>query len=103
MNELFDLMPGILIAIAIDVVVRQESPLVAELGVTDPRSQMLLLTGLTLLMWMGESLFEYQLKILWRNLAQDIQHSLRLDAYGHVQQLDLSCFEDASSGNLVKF
>lgn len=101
MNKLFDVMPEILIGIAIDVVVRQETSFVAELGVTDPRSQMLLLAGLTLLIWMGESLFEYLLLVLWRNLAQDLQHSLRLDAYRHVQQLDLSWFEDASSGNLV--
>ncbi len=101
MNKLFDVMPEILIGIAIDVVVRQEDSFVAAMGITDPKGQMLLLAGLTLLIWIGESLFEYLLLVLWRNLAQDLQHSMRLDAYRHVQRLDLSYFEDASSGNLV--
>jgi ATP-binding cassette subfamily B protein len=39
--------------------------------------------------------------ILWRNLAQDLQHAMRLDAYEHVQRLDLAYFEDRSTGNLV--
>ena len=101
LNKLFDVMPEILIGIAIDVVVRQQDSFVAELGVADPKWQMLLLAGLTLLIWMGESLFEYLHLVMWRNLAQDLQHAMRLDAYTHVQRLDLAYFEDRSTGNLV--
>ncbi len=100
-NKLFDVMPEILIGIAIDVVVRQQDSFVATLGVTDPRGQMALLAVLTLLIWAGESLFEYLYLILWRNLAQDLQHGMRLDAYEHMQRLDLAWFEDRASGNLV--
>jgi len=101
LNKLFDVMPEILIGIAIDVVVRQQDSFVAAVGISDPKAQMLLLAGLTLLIWMGESLFEYLHLLAWRNLAQDLQHDLRLDAYEHVQRLDLSWFEDRSTGNLV--
>jgi len=101
LNKLFDVMPEILIGIAIDVVVRQEDSFVAALGITEPRNQMLLLGGLTLAIWVSESLFEYLYLILWRNLAQDLQHGMRLDAYRHVQDLDLAYFEDQSIGNLV--
>ncbi|HSD68063.1 MAG TPA: ABC transporter ATP-binding protein [Woeseiaceae bacterium] len=101
MNKLFDVMPEILIGIAIDVVVRQESSFIAELGITDPKLQLGLLGGLTLVIWILESLFEYLYLILWRNLAQNLQHEMRLDAYGHVQKLDLAYFEDRSTGNLV--
>lgn len=101
LNKLFDVMPEILIGIAIDVVVRQQDSFVAALGVTSPQHQMLLLGGLTLLIWAGESLFEYFHLVAWRNLAQDIQHALRLDAYQHMQRLDMAYFEDRSSGNLV--
>jgi ATP-binding cassette, subfamily B, bacterial len=38
---------------------------------------------------------------LWRNLSQKIQHNLRLDAYGHIQELDLAYFENQSTGNLM--
>ncbi|MEJ2534948.1 MAG: ABC transporter ATP-binding protein, partial [Gammaproteobacteria bacterium] len=57
--------------------------------------------ALTILVWGFESLFEYLLLVLWRNLAQQLQHDLRMDAYGHVQDLDLSWFEESSTGNLV--
>jgi ATP-binding cassette subfamily B protein len=100
-NKLFDVMPEILIGIAIDVVVRQQDSFVAALGVSDPRWQMGLLGGLTFVIWAGESLFEYLYLILWRNLAQDLQHGLRMDAYEHVQRLDLAYFEDRSTGQLV--
>jgi len=101
MNKLFDVMPEILIGIAIDVVVRQQDSFVAALGIADPKWQLVLLGGLTLIVWMSESLFEYLLLISWRNLAQDLQHAMRLDAYEQVQRLDLAYFEDRSTGNLV--
>lgn len=101
LNKLFDVMPEILIGIAIDVVVRQEDSFVAAMGVADPRYQMVLLAVLTLAIWVGESLFEYLHLVAWRNLAQDLQHLMRLDAYQHVQRLDLSWFEERSTGNLV--
>ncbi|MDX1571475.1 MAG: ABC transporter ATP-binding protein [Xanthomonadales bacterium] len=100
-NKLFDVAPEILIGIAIDVVVRGQDSFVATLGFTDPRHQIFLLGGLTLVVWIGESLFEYFYLVLWRNLAQSIQHALRLDAYRHVQALDMAYFEDRSTGNLV--
>lgn len=100
-NKLFDVMPEILIGIAIDVVVRRDDSFVAAIGITDPIWQMVLLAVLTFFIWAGESIFEYLYLILWRNLAQDLQHGMRLDAYGHVQKLDLSYFEDRSTGNLV--
>ena len=101
MNKLFDVMPEILIGIAIDVVVRQKDSFVAAIGIPDPKWQLAFLGGLTLLVWMSESLFEYLYLVLWRNLAQDLQHGMRLDAYEHVQRLDLAYFEDKSTGNLV--
>jgi len=101
MNKLFDVMPEILIGIAIDVVVRQKDSFVAAIGIADPKWQLGFLAGLTLVVWFAESLFEYLLLVSWRNLAQDLQHAMRLDAYEHVQKLDLAYFEDRSTGNLV--
>jgi ATP-binding cassette subfamily B protein len=101
LNKLFDVMPEILIGIAIDVVVRQQDSFVASLGIVDPKWQLGALGGLTLVVWIFESVFEYLYMISWRNLSQDLQHALRLDAYAHVQKLDLAYFEDRSTGNLV--
>ena len=100
-NKLFDIAPEILIGIAIDVVVNQENSFVAQLGFVSPTQQITVLAILTLLIWVGESIFEYLYLILWRHLAQRLQSDLRLDAYQHVQSLDLAFFEERSSGDLI--
>ena len=101
LNKLFDVMPEILIGMAIDVVVRQHDSFIAALGIDDPKWQLGLLGVLTLAVWVLESVFEYLYMLSWRNLSQDLQHALRIDAYAHVQKLDLAYFEDRSTGNLV--
>jgi ATP-binding cassette subfamily B protein len=101
LNKLFDVMPEILIGMAIDVVVRQEKSFLADFGIEEPFHQMLFLGVITILVWALESLFQFFLLILWRNLSQSLQHDLRLDAYSHMQDLDMAWFEDSSTGTLV--
>ena len=101
LNKLFDVMPEILIGMAIDVVVRQEQSFLANFGILEPFNQMLFLGALTIVVWAFESLFQFFLQVLWRNLSQSLQHDLRLDAYAHMQDLDMAWFEDSSTGGLV--
>ena len=56
---------------------------------------------ITLLVWSLESLSEFIYERLWRNLAQTLQHELRFDAYTHLQELELSYFEERSTGTLL--
>ena len=105
LNKVFDLAPPLLIGAAIDLLVQAEQSLPARvgrgLGVETFEGQLLGLVVLTVLIWGAESIFEYAFGVLWRNLAQDLQHELRLDAYRHVQTLEPSWFEDRSTGNLM--
>ncbi|MFW5942516.1 MAG: ABC transporter ATP-binding protein [Chloroflexota bacterium] len=101
LNKTFDLAPPALIGVAVDVVVNQETSFLAGLGITDPARQLWLLAGLTVVAWVLESAFQYLYQYLWRNLAQDIQHELRVDAYSHVQDLEMAYFEDRSTGGLM--
>ena len=101
LNKVFDLAPPILIGIAIDVVVQREDSVIAKLGVTDTFQQLVVLCLISALVWILESVFEYAYERLWRNLAQSIQHNLRLEAYAHVQDLELAYFEDSSTGSLL--
>jgi len=103
LNKLFDLAPPILIGIAVDVVIDPGTSLLAKWGITDGMMQLVVLAGLTAVIWGLESLFEYLFATAWRNLAQDLQHDMRLDAYGHVQNLNLAYFEDQSTGGLAAF
>ncbi|MFG6096519.1 ABC transporter ATP-binding protein [Leptolyngbyaceae cyanobacterium CCMR0082] len=101
LNKLFDLAPPVLIGLAVDVVVKQQDSLIANWGVASIRGQFLWLSVLTVIVWALESAFEYAYNWLWRNLAQSIQHDLRLDAYTHLQSLELAFFEERSSGGLM--
>lgn len=100
-NKVLDLAPPALIGMAVDIVVQREHSLLARWGVVDTGQQLLVLTALTVLIWGLESLFEYAWALLWRNLAQAMQHELRLQAYGHVQELDASWFQERSTGGLL--
>lgn len=100
-NKLFDLAPPGLIGAAIDVVVNGEDSFIARLGVVDVMAQLWVIAGLTLVIWVLESVFEYLFAVLWRNLAQTVQHDLRMDAYAHTQDLELAWFEDRSTGGLL--
>ena len=101
LNKLFDLAPPLLIGAAVSIVVDKEASWVARLGVEDPWQQFLVLAAITVVIWVLESLFEYLQKIIWRNLAQSVQHDVRLDAYRHVQGLEMGFFEDQDSGELM--
>lgn len=101
LNKLFDLAPPALIGMAVDVVVKQQDSIIAQWGVKDIFGQFFLLSFLTVIIWILESVFEYAYQRLWRNLAQDIQHDLRLDAYEHLQELELAYFEERSTGGLM--
>ncbi|MFT4979774.1 MAG: ATP-binding cassette subfamily B protein, partial [Myxococcota bacterium] len=101
LNKLFDLAPPVLIGMAVDVVVKQENSLLARWGYADIELQLQIVAGLTVLVWGLESIFEYLLKWLWRNLAQTVQHELRLEAYSHIQDLDMAWFAENSRGGLM--
>ncbi|MEO0394717.1 MAG: ABC transporter ATP-binding protein [Cyanobacteria bacterium P01_A01_bin.137] len=100
-NKLFDLAPPVLIGLAVDVVVKQQDSLIANWGVSSIRGQFVWLSVLTVIVWALESAFEYAYNWMWRNLAQSIQHDLRLDTYTHLQSLELAFFEERSSGGLM--
>jgi ATP-binding cassette, subfamily B, bacterial len=100
-NKLFDLAPPLLIGAAIDVVVQKQDSVLAQWGVTDVLTQLWVLLVATVVIWGAESAFEYAFAVLWRNLAQTVEHEMRLDAYTHVQSLDMTYFEDQSTGELL--
>ena len=100
-NKLCDVAPEILIGIAVDVVVKKQDSFIASWGIRNIEQQLILLTIVTVVVWVLESLSQYIYTNLWRNLSQKIQHNLRLDAYGHIQNLELAYFENQSTGNLM--
>ncbi len=101
LNKLFDLAPPLLIGLAVDVVANDGDATLDRIGFTTQRSQIVGIALLTFFVWAFESLFQYLHQVAWRNLAQDLQHDLRLDAYANVQSLEHAWFQERATGDLM--
>ena len=101
LNKLFDIAPEILIGIAVDLVAKKENSIIASFGFESIQSQITVPAIATFLIWAFESFFQYLYSISWRNLAQSIEHEIRMDAYNHVQKLDMSWFENKKVGDIT--
>ncbi|HEY7564929.1 MAG TPA: ABC transporter ATP-binding protein [Acidimicrobiia bacterium] len=102
LNKLFDVLPELIIGAAVDVVVRGSDSFVGQwLGISDRFGQLVALAIINFAVWLAESGTEYVASILWRNLAQTVEHETRIEAYRHVQSLELAWFEDRSTGGLM--
>jgi ATP-binding cassette subfamily B protein len=101
LNKFFDVLPELLIGVAVDVVVNQRASFLARLGLVDPMRQLYVLVALTIAVWVFESLFQYLYSLKWRVLAQDLQHELRQAAYAHLQLQPPDFIARERSGRLM--
>ena len=101
LNKLSDLAPPVLIGTAVDIVIKKESSFLGKFVGGGVMKQLWVLGGLTIFVWLLESIFEYLQKIRWRGLAQEIQHNFRMEGYNHLQKLDIGFFEYKSTGGLI--
>ena len=101
LNKVWDLAPPVLIGMAIDVVAAREDSFLAQRGYPDVYDQLYILTGITVVIWVLESMFQYFYAVLWRNLAQTAQHELRMSAYAHIQDLEMQWYSEQSTGGLM--
>jgi ATP-binding cassette subfamily B protein len=102
LNKLCDIAPELLIGAAVDVVVNTDQSFIGRVfGVEDQYQQLVILAIITVIVWIAESITDYVAERTWRNLAQDVEHDVRMDAYEHVQELELAHFEDRSVGGLM--
>jgi len=101
LNKIWDLAPPLLIGVAVDVVVQKEESLLAQWGIIDPWNQLVVLAVATFIIWGLESLFEYFYAVLWRNLAQTVQHNLRIKTFNHVQNQSMTWFDEHQKGDLL--
>ena len=101
-NKFADVAPELLIGAAVDVIVQGSDSFASRLfGIDDRFDQLLVIAAINVVVWAIESLFQYISELGWRNLAQSIEHDARIDAYGHIQELEVAWFEDNSSGGLL--
>src|SRR5688572_11985532 len=79
LNKICDIAPELLIGAAVDVVVNESESFIGSLfGIEDPADQLTVLAVITVAIWILESLTDYIAEVLWRNLAQSIEHDMRM-------------------------
>lgn len=101
LNKVCDLIPEMLLGIAVNTVIKKEFSWLACVGFQDLKVQLLLLGVLTLITYAAESLLEYLASIKWWSLAQLIQHDFRMAAFGHVQKSTMDTFSKQKIGHLL--
>ena len=101
-NKVADVVPELLIGAAVDVVVRGSDSFAGQvLGVESRYAQLAWLAGINAVVWVVESASEYVADVLWRGLAQGVEHELRVEAYDHAQHLDLGWHEARPAGSTL--
>lgn len=100
-NKVFDIFPELLIGVAVDIVANHKNSFLANLGIADSKPQLIALGIVTIALYFLESVFEFFHSLFWKDIGQEIQHSVRTDSYRHLQRLEMSFFEEKSSGNLL--
>ncbi|MFC6787584.1 ABC transporter ATP-binding protein [Halobaculum halobium] len=104
--RVLDLLPPLLLGIAIDAVFEQnipfDLPLVpASVIPTGPRDQLLFTVGIIAFAFFGGSVFHWIRNFGWNSFAQNIQHDIRTDTYDKMQRLNMDFFAEKQTGEMM--
>jgi len=104
--RVLDLLPVILLGIAIDSLFQQvepfDIPLVPQAWLpTDPTQQFGLVIALITASFIVGAAFHWLRNWGFNSFAQDIQHDVRTDSYDTMQRLNMTFFADKQTGELM--
>lgn len=102
LNTAADVLPELLLGVAVDIVVRGADSFVATVfGIEGRFAQLAVVAVLNIVVWVVESLSDYAAAVLWRGLSQAVEHDLRVETYANVQELDVSWHEGSLPGRVL--
>jgi ATP-binding cassette subfamily B protein len=104
--RLLDLMPPVLLALAVDSIFYDERAfsiwLVPDAWLPTTKSgQLVLSAALISLAFFGGAAFHYTRNWGWNSFAQHIQHAVRTDTYDKMQRLNMDFFADKQTGEMM--
>ncbi|WP_336021819.1 ABC transporter ATP-binding protein [Halobellus salinisoli] len=104
--RLLDLLPPVLLAVAVDSIFFDERPfslwLVPDAWLpTTPTGQLHLAAALIALSFFGGAAFHWTRNWGWNSFAQHIQHAVRTDTYDKMQRLNMDFFADKQTGEMM--
>ncbi|MFT4948904.1 MAG: ATP-binding cassette subfamily B protein, partial [Natronomonas sp.] len=104
--RVLDLLPPLLLAVAIDSVFRNEAGfsifLLPESWLPATQvGQLWLTAGIIGTAFLGAAVFHYTRNWGWNRFAQGVQHDIRTDTYDKMQRLNMDFFADKQTGELM--
>jgi ATP-binding cassette subfamily B protein len=110
--RVLDLVPPVILGVAVDALFRQEKsfaaalPVVPEAWVTPyvpatRTGQFYLAIGLIVVGFFGGAAFHWVRNWGWNSFAQNIQHAVRTDTYDKMQRLNMDFFADKQTGEMM--
>jgi ATP-binding cassette subfamily B protein len=104
--RVLDLLPPLLLGVAIDAVFLDNSPyrlpLVPASSIPATREgQFWFTVGAIAVSFVGGAALHWVRNWGWNTFAQEIQHAVRTDTYDAMQRLDLAFFEDRQTGEMM--
>jgi ATP-binding cassette subfamily B protein len=104
--RLLDLLPPLLLGVAIDAVFLNNSPyrlpLVPGSWIPATREEQFWFTvGAIVVAFVGGAVLHWVRNWGWNIVAQEVQHAVRTDTYDAMQRLDMGFFEDRQTGEMM--
>jgi ATP-binding cassette subfamily B protein len=104
--RILDLLPPLLLGLAIDAVIRDETAfglwiVPQEWLPTTDTGQLWVLIGIIAFTFFGGAAFHWMRNWGWNSFAQHIQHDVRTDTYDKMQRLNMDFFADKQTGELM--
>jgi len=100
-NKFFDLLSPVLVGWAVDTAVGGAPGWVRGLVGTQRVAGLVVIAVATVVIFGGESFFQWLYQRTFQLVAQRVQHRVRADAYDRLQQLELAYFETTRTGELL--
>jgi len=110
--RVLDLMPPVILGLAIDAIIRQETSFAAGFPVLPEAwvapyvpatrdGQFLLAVGIIVFSFTAGAVFHWLRNWGWNAYAQQIQHDVRTDTYDRMQLLNMDFFADKQTGEMM--
>ncbi|ELZ87627.1 ABC-type transport system ATP-binding/permease protein [Haloferax elongans ATCC BAA-1513] len=110
--RVLDLLPPVVLGLAIDAIIRQEKSFAAAFPVVPEAwlapfvpaargGQFFFAVGIIVFSFVGGAAFHWLRNWGWNSFAQNIQHAVRTDTYDRMQRLNMDFFADKQTGEMM--
>jgi ATP-binding cassette, subfamily B, bacterial len=100
--QLFEMALFLLVGWMLSVLTTGSSASLVGLGLASASGQLWFLAGVAALVCVATAALSFKAGVLWRDLAQSVQHGWRTEMYAHVQRVELRYLEGERTTRLAR-